>query len=126
MKKTPAFIPPADRISSFEPYFFASLGKKINELRKQGMDVIRIDMGSPDLPPEEGIIDALIQSALKPTSHGYTPNGGSLAFRQAIATYYLNRFNVELDPARIEIGHHCQDLLVHLGHSNCHWLTTCS
>jgi LL-diaminopimelate aminotransferase len=98
------FIQPADRIAQFKPYFFATLNPKIASLRANGMDVIRIDMGSPDLPPEEGIIDALIQSALKPTSHGYTPNGGSLAFRQAIATYYLNRFNVELDPAKEAIA----------------------
>ena len=45
MKNSHVFMPAAQRISSFEPYFFASLGKKINQLKQQGMDIIRIDMG---------------------------------------------------------------------------------
>lgn len=93
-----SFIRPADRIASFKPYFFAALAQKLNALRAQGMSIIRIDMGSPDLPPTEFIINALDQSARRPDTHGYTPNGGTPAFRQAIATYYKNRFGVELDP----------------------------
>ena len=58
-----AYLPPAERISSFEPYFFAALGKKIVELKSKGMDVIRIDMGSPDLPPAKFITDVLIKES---------------------------------------------------------------
>ncbi|GAP06621.1 LL-diaminopimelate aminotransferase apoenzyme [Anaerolinea thermolimosa] len=94
------FIQPADRIASFKPYFFASLNQKIAQLRAQGMDVIRLDMGSPDLPPADFIIDALIQSARRPDTHGYSPNGGTPAFRKAVAEYYLNRFDVSLDPQK--------------------------
>lgn len=89
---------PADRIASFKPYFFAALTQKINALKAKNVDVIRIDMGSPDLPPADFIIDALDRSARRKDTHGYTPNGGSPAFRQAIADYYLNRFDVSLDP----------------------------
>ncbi len=92
------FIQPADRIASFKPYFFASLAQKINTLKAKGMDVIRIDMGSPDLPPAEFIIDALDKSARRSDVHGYTPNGGTPAFKQAVANYYMRRFNVTLDP----------------------------
>ncbi len=99
-----SFIRPADRIASFKPYFFATLNPKIAALRANGMDVIRIDMGSPDLPPEKQIIDVLTTAARKTTVHGYTPNGGSLAFRQAVSTYYRNRFNVEVDPVKETIA----------------------
>lgn len=94
------FIQPAERIASFKPYFFASLNQKIAQLRAQGVDVIRLDMGSPDLPPADFIIDALIQSARRPDTHGYSPNGGTPAFRAAVAEYYLNRFDVSLDPQK--------------------------
>lgn len=93
-----SFIRPADRIASFKPYFFASLVQKINGLKASGMDVIRIDMGSPDLPPADFIVDALEKSARKANTHGYSPNGGTPAFREAIANYYKTRFNVDLDP----------------------------
>jgi LL-diaminopimelate aminotransferase len=104
MNKTSAFIPPAHRISSFEPYFFASLGKKIAQMKKQGTDVIRIDMGSPDLPPAGFIIDELIKNSKRPDTHGYSPIGGTPAFKQAVAEYYLDRFEVNLDPNTEVVG----------------------
>jgi LL-diaminopimelate aminotransferase len=91
---------PARRIAGFKPYFFAQLAQKLTALKKSGMDVIRIDMGSPDLPPVPDIIDKLISEVRKPDVHGYTPFGGTPAFKQAIADYYLKRFEVELDPQR--------------------------
>jgi len=96
---TTSFFPPADRIASFKPYFFASLNQKLAELRAKNVDVIRIDIGSPDLPPADFIIEAMVKAARRPDTHGYTANGGSPAFRQSIAAYYLDRFDVSLDPA---------------------------
>ncbi len=94
------FLRPADRIASFKPYFFAQLNQKIAALKARNMDVIRIDMGSPDLPPADFIVDALVKSARRSDTHAYTPNGGTPASRQAVATYYQRRFNVDLDPMK--------------------------
>ncbi len=104
MTNTPSFIQPAERIASFKPYFFASLNRKIADLKAKGVDVIRIDMGSPDLPPADFIVDSLVESARRPDTHGYTPNGGTPEFRQAVANYYGERFEVELDPNKEVIG----------------------
>ena len=100
---TPNFTP-AERISSFKPYFFATLGKKLAELKGKGMDVIRIDIGSPDLPPADFIVDSLVSSARRSDTHGYSPNGGTPAFRRAIVDYYMERFEVELDPQKEVLG----------------------
>jgi LL-diaminopimelate aminotransferase len=89
---------PAQRIAGFKPYFFAALTQRLAELKTKGMDIIRIDMGSPDLPPADFIIDRLYQTAQRPDAHGYTPNGGTPAFKRAMAEYYGRRFGVELDP----------------------------
>lgn len=104
MNKKNLFLPPAQRISSFEPYFFASLGKKINHLKQQGIDVIRIDMGSPDLPPADFIIEELVTNSRRSDTHGYSPTGGTQAFKQAVADYYMRRFDVSLDPSKEVIG----------------------
>jgi LL-diaminopimelate aminotransferase len=93
-------IKPAERIASFKPYFFAQLNQKLSALKSQGVDIIRIDMGSPDLPPIPPIIDSLIESAKRPDTHGYTPNGGTPPFKKAIADYYRRRFDIELDPTQ--------------------------
>lgn len=95
--KQPVFKP-AERIASFKPYFFAQLNQKINELRAKNVDVIRLDMGSPDLPPAPFIIEALVDSARRDDTHGYTQMGGSLPFKKAVADYYQRRFGVTLDP----------------------------
>jgi len=104
MTLTSTLFPPADRIASFKPYFFAALGKKIVDLKAKGLDVIRIDMGSPDLPPADFIIDTLVNSARRADMHAYTPNGGTPAFKKAVAEYYENRFEVSLDPQSEVIG----------------------
>lgn len=104
MESSTPEIRPADRIVTFKPYFFASLNQKITALKKNGVDVIRLDIGSPDLPPPDFIIDSLIASSRRPDAHGYTPNGGTLAFRNAVTQYYKRRFAVELDPTTEVIG----------------------
>jgi LL-diaminopimelate aminotransferase len=90
-------ISPANRVSQIKPYFFASLEKTLTKLRQDGMDVIRLDIGSPDLPPKDFIVDSLVEAVHRPDVHGYGPSGGSPALKKAIAAYYLDRFDLELD-----------------------------
>ena len=97
-------IEPAQRMDAIPPYFFAELGRRIASLRAKGHDVIRMDMGSPDLAPAPHILDALVDSARDPDHHGYTPFGGTDAFRRAAATYYQRRFEVEFDPENEVLG----------------------
>ncbi len=104
MNNKNAFLPPAQRISSFEPYFFASLGNRISQLKQKGVDVIRIDMGSPDLPPAGFIIEELVEKSRRSDTHGYSPTGGTQDFKKAVAQYYLDRFEVNLDPQTEVIG----------------------
>ena len=89
---------PAKRLSNLPPYLFAQLGQRIAELRAQGLDVIRLDIGSLDMPPDDEIIEALARSARRPDRHGYAGYYGLPELRQAIADYYARRFGVDLDP----------------------------
>jgi len=88
----------ANRITNLPPYFFAQLGKQIAQLRKEGVDIIRIDIGSPDLPPPNFILQELHRSAADSSHHSYAGYYGIPALRQAMADYYQKRFDVELDP----------------------------
>ena len=89
---------PSKTVANLKPYFFAGLKTVIADLQEKGVDVIRLDMGSPDLPPASFIIDKLIESAKNPKKHGYSPAGGSEGFLKAVSTYYKRRFNVDIDP----------------------------
>jgi LL-diaminopimelate aminotransferase len=85
------------RLQMLPPYPFARWAALVNAARDRGLDVIRLDIGSPDLPPEEDVVEALYQSARRPDSHGYPGYRGIPGLRQAVADYYGRRFGVELD-----------------------------
>lgn len=97
-------IKPAQRISQIKPYFFADLEKTIAKLRQSGMEIIRLDMGSPDLAPVDFIIESLVKFARRPDTHGYGPSGGSANLKSAFASYYHDRFGVDLDPEKEVLG----------------------
>jgi LL-diaminopimelate aminotransferase len=88
----------AERVDTLPPYVFAKLGQRIVEMKAQGRDIIRLDIGSPDLPPPDFIVDALNQSLRDPSKHGYGGYYGTPALRRAMAGYYESRFGVQLNP----------------------------
>ncbi|MFL7792226.1 MAG: LL-diaminopimelate aminotransferase [Anaerolineae bacterium] len=87
----------AVRLQTLPPYPFARWAALVNAARAGGLDVIRLDIGSPDMPPEGGVVEALYRSVRQPDSHGYPGYRGIPELRQAVADYYGRRFGVELD-----------------------------
>ena len=88
----------AQRLAALPPYPFARWGSLVEATRQQGLDLIRLDVGNPDLPPPAEVIETLCNSAQRPDRHGYPSYRGLPVLRQAIASYYQRRFNVALDP----------------------------
>ncbi len=91
-------IQTASRIRSMNAHFFAALETKINRLQADGLDIIRLDTGSPDLPPAPPILQALSQAAARPDVHGYQSYRGTPPLRQAWAEMYRGVYQVDLDP----------------------------
>jgi LL-diaminopimelate aminotransferase len=89
----------AKRLDEVPPYLFAELERKIADKRREGIDVISLGIGDPDLPTPEPVVSALAAAARDPATHQYPTNRGSDAFREAVAGFYQDRFRVELDPA---------------------------
>ena len=88
----------ARRLDEVPPYLFAELERKIAAKRREGIDVISLGIGDPDLPTPEPVVTALAAAARDPATHQYPTNHGSGAFREAVAGFYRDRFGVELDP----------------------------
>ncbi len=88
----------AKRIETLPPYLFAELDKKIAAKRAEGVDVISLGVGDPDLPTPEHIVEAMRDAVRDPSTHQYPGYFGSLAFRTAVADWYARRFGVQLDP----------------------------
>ena len=88
----------AQRIETIPPYLFAEIDKKKEEALKRGIDIINLGIGDPDQPTSNNIINKLIESVKDPKTHNYPPYQGTAEFRQAVASWYKNRFGVDLDP----------------------------
>jgi LL-diaminopimelate aminotransferase len=86
------------RLRNLPPYVFAVIGQQLREMKLQGIDVIRLDIGNPDLPPADFVVEELTKSVHNPRNHGYSDYTGLPAFREAVARYYKRRFDVELNP----------------------------
>lgn len=88
----------SQRLDNLPPYVFSVINDRLRTLQAEGARIIRLDIGNPDLPPPDAVIEALSQSAHNPNNHGYTGYRGTADFRQAIAAYVQERFDVMVDP----------------------------
>ena len=88
----------AKRLEGIGEYYFSSKLREIDELNKQGKNIINLGIGSPDLPPHPTVIEVLKQEAEKPNSHGYQNYKGSPVLRKAISAWYQKWYDVSLNP----------------------------
>jgi LL-diaminopimelate aminotransferase len=88
----------ADRLKKLPPYLFAEIDRQKKEARARGADLVDLGIGDPDLPTPPHVIEALARTAREPKNHRYPDYEGLLAFRQAAARWYQQRFAVQLDP----------------------------
>ena len=86
------------RIKRLPPYVIAEVNAMRAAARAEGRDIIDLGMGNPDLPPPQHVIDKLCEVAQKADAHGYSQSRGIPGLRKAQATYYQNRFGVDIDP----------------------------
>ena len=91
-------VKPAFRACSVQEYYFSSKLRQIDEMRRSGIEVINLGIGSPDQPPSSNTIKRLSEEAGKPAVHGYQSYSGSPVLRKAFADWYLKYFKVKLDP----------------------------
>ena len=89
----------AQRVQQLPPYLFAGISKMIEAKRAEGIDVISLGIGDPDLPTPEHILASLKEAAMNPANHRYPESEGLPELREAIARWYQTRHGVTLDPA---------------------------
>jgi LL-diaminopimelate aminotransferase len=88
----------AKRLDGIGEYYFSQKLREIDELNKQGKNVINLGIGSPDLPPHPDVIRVLQEESAKPNVHAYQSYKGSPILRNAVAAWYKQWYGVELNP----------------------------
>ena len=88
----------AKRLQRTEEYYFSKKLREIDEMNRNGAQVINLGIGSPDLPPHPEVIKTLQEQAALPTTHGYQSYKGAPALRTAMADWYRRYYRVNLNP----------------------------
>jgi aspartate/methionine/tyrosine aminotransferase len=86
------------RLEGIGEYYFSQKLREIDELNKQGKNIINLGIGSPDQPPHPDVIKTLQDESAKPNVHAYQSYKGSPVLRKAISDWYKKWYNVGLDP----------------------------
>lgn len=92
-------IQPAKRLDTVQEYYFSRKLKEVAAMNAQGLDVISLGIGSPDMPPSEQTIKTLCETAPLSNVHGYQPYVGIPELRQGFADFYQKWYGVTLNPA---------------------------
>lgn len=88
------------RSQAIKPFQVMAILEKAQALEAEGRDIIHLEVGEPDFPTPEPILEAGIQ-ALKDGQTHYTPALGLKSLREKIAQYYWQRFGVKVSASQI-------------------------
>mgnify|MGYP001244099174 CR=1 FL=1 len=86
----------ANRLNNIQEYYFSNKLREIDQLKKNGIDVINLGIGNPDFPPAKEVIETLNIESKNPSNHGYQGYKGIEELRNAYAQWYQKYFKVNL------------------------------
>jgi aspartate/methionine/tyrosine aminotransferase len=93
-------IPLTTRADGVQPFYVMDLLARAKQLEAEGRSVLHMEVGEPDFPTPQPVIEAGIRALQAHLTH-YTPALGLPELRQTIAAYYRQRFEIDIDPRRV-------------------------
>lgn len=89
-------------MAQIAPFHVMDILARARQLEAAGRDIVHLEIGEPDFDTPGPIITAG-QAALAAGKTHYTPAMGLPSLREAISRHYMDRFGVEVSPARIVV-----------------------
>ena len=86
----------SERAAGLTAYYFAGKLAEIRRRMAEGQDIINLGVGSPDLAPAGGVVDAVRRGAGEEGGFRYQPYRGIPALTAAMADHLRRDFGVEL------------------------------
>ena len=103
----------AERMKNYEEGIFQVLNEKKDEAEKQGKKIYNLSVGTPDFPPAQHIMDAVITAAQKPENYKYAlvdiPE-----LITAVQSRYEKRYGVLLEKDEIMSVYGSQEGIAHI------------
>jgi LL-diaminopimelate aminotransferase len=85
------------RMDYFKPGIFSVLARMRDDRRLAGKRVIDLSVGTPNIPPAQHIVDALLESASDRRNYIYALSD-TAELQETVAAWYKRRYGVDLDP----------------------------
>ena len=107
----------SQRLQKLPPYLFADLRRKMAEARGRGIEVIRIDIGDPDIPTPDPVVAELrrrVGDTGDPDRHRYGCDRPAEEFPRAVRDFYRRRWGVELAGDQLATTMGSKDAMVKL------------
>jgi len=87
----------ANRLNNVSEYYFSKKLREINEINRNGIQVINLGIGSPDLEPPKVVINKLTTWSTQNNVHGYQRYNGIPELRLAIKEWSKKVYDVDLN-----------------------------
>lgn len=104
----------AQRLLKLPTYVFALLDKLKAEERAKGKELIDLTIGSPNIPPPQEVIDALIEALKDSENHRYFSFEGDPEFRTAVAEWCKRQYQIDIKAHEVVELIGSKEGLVHL------------
>ncbi|MFB6261263.1 MAG: aminotransferase class I/II-fold pyridoxal phosphate-dependent enzyme, partial [Thiohalorhabdaceae bacterium] len=92
----------ARRMGDIAPFHVMDLLARAHTLEAAGRDIVHMEVGEPDFPTPEPVVQAGQQALAEGHTH-YTPAAGLPELREAISRHYAERYGVAVAPERIVV-----------------------
>ena len=103
----------ADRMKDYEEGIFQVLNEKKTQMESQGRKIYNLSVGTPDFPPQQHVIDAVVEAAKKPENFKY-----ALAdipeLVEAVIGRFRQRYGVELAKDEVMSVYGSQEGIAHI------------
>ena len=93
-----SFMQFADRLQPLQSNVFADMDIAKSQVKASGMAVIDLSLGSSDLPTDAFILEAISEALKDNSTHGYSLFGSTIDFRETVAAWMQQRFDIQVDP----------------------------
>jgi aspartate/methionine/tyrosine aminotransferase len=91
-------IKASNRLNGIGEYYFSQKLREIDQMNRDGKNVLNLGIGSPDLPPSPSVKNALMEGLEDPNFHRYQSYKGIPELRQAFSDWYRKFYGAVLDP----------------------------
>lgn len=94
----------AERVGRLPKYIFASLEEHKAQKIKEGVDLIPLGIGDPDLTAPEIITKEIAEQIKVAENQNYPTSMGEEFYREGVARWNKVRYGIDLDPS-VEVSH---------------------